>query len=181
MLDLDKALETASPQETTVTLCLRGDLQLQYEDLTERLAEARRRARGGDSLAGDPEVRDLAEQLAALEADMAEHSVELTLRGLSNPRWQRLVNDNPPREDNAGDRSMGYNVDAFFPAMVRACLVGVSDEQWTRLYEAITSGQFERLSDAAVAVSRRRADVPKSPLVSDILQRSVQTSPSPGN
>lgn len=177
MTDLDAALAQAKRPERTVTLVLRGDLTAAFEDLERELhAEQQKPA---DSLAGNPRVQEIAEQMESLREQMTSSTVVLRLRGLSNPEWNRLVTEHEPREGNTGDKAYGYNTDAFFPALVRACLLDVSDAQWANLYEVASSGQFSDLSDAAVAVSRRRVDPPRSFAASEVLKGAAAPPPLP--
>lgn len=178
-MDLDAALAAAKMPERTVDLCLRGDLQALFESLESELRESRAAGTAVDSLAGDPHARELAEQITALQDDMAAHTVTLTVRGITNPHWNKLVADCPVRDGNSTDRALGYDVDKFFPLLVKTCLLDVTDEQWQKLYATISAGQFEALSDASLAVSRRRVDVPKSLLASEVLRISETSSPSP--
>lgn len=187
-MDLDAALANAKRPERTVGLCLRGDLQAEWENLErELLAEQRK---DSDSLAGNPRARELAEQMQTLAEQMKESTVVLRLRGITNPEWERMVADHPPRDGNATDKALGYDTSGFFPALVggytdqqgehhHGCLVDVTPEQWARLYPVISSGQFDELSDAALAVSRRRVDPPKSFAASEILRSSEAASSSP--
>jgi predicted phage tail protein len=172
MTDLDTALAGAKRPERTVPLCLRGDLQAEFEDLERQLQVEQERP--GDSLAGNPAVRQIAEQIEGLRQQMQDSTVVVRLRGLGNAEWNALVRSHEPRDGNETDNSLGYNVETFFPALVKACLVDVTDAQWDRLYEAITSGQFENLNDAALAVSRRKVDVPKSFVASEVLRKPAE-------
>ena len=168
-MDLNTALTEARRPERTVSLCLRGDLVAEFEDLERQLQTEQQR--NVDSLAGNPALQEIAEKIEALREQMTASSVVLRLRGISNPEWHALIRANEPRDGVADDKALGYNVDEFFPALVKACLVDVSDEQWQQLYGAISSGQFEQLSDAALSVSRRKVDVPKSFSASEILRK----------
>lgn len=172
VLDLDAALAGSRRPERTVDVCLRGDLQADFEDLERELEQER--SREPDSLAGNPRVRELAEQIEDLRVEMQAATVTLRLRGMGNMEWNALVAAHAARDGNAGDNAYGYNTDTFFPALVEACLVDVTPQQWARLYEAITSGQFEDLSTAAIAASRRRVDVPKSFVASEVLRKPAE-------
>lgn len=169
VLDLDAALAAAKRPERTVDLCLRGDLQADFESLERDLADEQ--AKPGDSLAGNPRVVEIAEQIEALRQEMQDATVTVRLRGIGNIEWNKLVADNEARDGNQADQAYGYNTETFFPSLVKACLVDVTTAQWTRLYETISSGQFEDLSTAALAVSRRKVDVPKSFAASEVLRK----------
>jgi hypothetical protein len=144
MMDLAAALASARRPELTVALCLRGDLIAQIQDLERQLDGATKN-----------------KKVQSLQKEMQDATVVLRLRGLSNPEWHKLVAEHEPRDGNSGDKAFGFNVETFFPALIKACLQDrVSDEQWTQLQDTLSSGQFEELSNAAVAVSRRKVNVP---------------------
>jgi hypothetical protein len=172
MTDLDTALANAKRPERTVSICLRGDLQAEFEDLERQLQVEQQRP--GDSLAGNPAVREIAEKMEALRQQMQDSTVVVRLRGLGNPEWRKLVQAHEPREGNDADAMFGYNEESFFPELVKACLVDVTDAQWDKLYETITAGQFEELNNAALAVSRRKVDVPKSFVASEVLRTPAE-------
>lgn len=174
-MDLDTALASAKRPERTVALCLRGDLVAEVEELERQLHAVRQEEQ--TSLAGNPKARELAERIEALRGEMKDSTATLRLRGLSNPEWVALIREHEPRDGNKDDEAIGYNAEAFFPALVKSCLVGVSDEQFDRLYALISAGQFDELLNAAMDVSRRKVSVPKSFAASAVLQ---QTSETPG-
>ena len=171
---LDAVLASSRLPERTVPICLRGDLVASFEELERDLHAAQENPQN-DSMAGNVEARAIAEQMEALRSDMLAGTVTLRLRAVTNPKWNRLVADHEPRDGNAADKSFGYNHEAFFPALVRACLVDVTEAQWVALYDAMSSGQFEQLSDAAVSVSRRRVDPPRSFAASEALRSGAAT------
>jgi hypothetical protein len=177
MIDLDSALADAKRPERTVSICLRGDLVAQIEDLERQLHDAMHDKPANDSLAGNQTARELAQQIEAVRDQMRDATVVLRLRGLSNPEWHKLVAAHEPRDRNVGDKTFGYNVETFFPALIKACLEDrVSDEQWTRLQDTLSAGQFDQLATAALAVSRRQVDIPKSLAASETLRSSGETS-----
>ena len=158
-------LAEAALPETTVQICLRGDLVAEHE-LAERELE-KALVRAVDSLAGNG-AAEIAERIEGLEEQMREHTYDFRLRALRRPQWRALVEAHPPRrgEDNEilpQDRML-VNSETFFDAMIRACLVDpdLSDEEWRQLNDALTDKQYDQLSDAAWALNRREVDVPFS-------------------
>lgn len=165
MKNFKAMLDAAKLPETTVLVCLRGDLQADHEAAERELERAE--AAGTDSLAGSG-VGALVDRIQALEAEMREHSYEFRLRALPRAQWRTLVADHPPRrgDDNEivdTDR-IGVNAETFYDAIVRACLVDpeLTDEDWQQLSAALTDRQFDELSDAAWGLNRREVDIPFS-------------------
>ncbi len=189
---IKQLLQQAKLPETTVRICLRGDLQAQFEQAERELAEAQRQ--GGDSLAGNGE-RVIAERIEALRREMVHFTAVFRLRAMPQPAWKRLCAAHPPRKNEDGsvderDKLVGINVESFFEAVIRGCVVepALDDEDWRILLgdtEAerdrrlaagepveegkLTDRQFDGLADAAWALNRHEVDVPFSRAASRIL------------
>lgn len=133
MSDLKARIAQAQPRSKSVALCLRGDLLADLAD-----AEA-----GND--------RD---RVAALQADLAEATVVVVVRGLSYGEYRRLENAHP---DPKGD---GWDADTFPLALVKAALVDVTPEDADLLLATVTSGQMVELFTAALTVTNAVDAVP---------------------
>lgn len=175
MAELSALLGSAALPERTVEVCLRGDLQAEVEELSRELQQARN---GATTLADRGDLRKLAEQIEKTREAMLESTVVFRLRGLNRTAYSNLLAAHPPRDGHTGDSAAGFDVDAFFPALIRACITepDLTDEQWTHLLEVLSSGQFDSLYDAALAVCRRKVDVPFSFAASATLLASDETS-----
>lgn len=174
--DLDTQLDEASLPEKTVEVCLRGDLVAQVEDLERELRDLRTNT---ETMADQGRARKVAERIEAARAEMSAKAIVFRFRGLDRHGWAQLLTDCPPRDGVATDKALGYNPETFYPALIRRCLVEpqVTDEQWERLDARLSSGQFDSLADTALAVSRRKVDVPFSFAASATLRSSAETSP----
>lgn len=164
--NLDAALAAAQLPERTVSLCLAGHLQARFEDLERQLKAAQ------DSPARkltDVGPQAIAEQMEALRGEMAESTVVFTLRGLPRKQWHALVAQHP-----SDDPTMAYDAETLGPALVRASVIDpkVSEEQWARLDEKLTDGQWSQLTDTAWNLNRRAVDVPFSLAASQMLRTS---------
>jgi hypothetical protein len=149
-------------------VCLRGDLVAQFEDLERDLRDARTDTQ---TMADQGRARQLAEQIEAVRQEMQQSAIVFRLRALNRKAWAKLLTEHPPRKkgtapDEAveGDQSLGYNVETFFPALIRQCLIEpeVDDAQWERLDSLLSTRQYDDLAEAAIAVCRRKVDVPFS-------------------
>jgi hypothetical protein len=177
MIDIKSMLAGARLPERTVPVCLRGDLVAAYEELERQLEEATRTA--GDSLAGSG-AGDLIDRMAALQDDMRAATVTFRLRALPKPKWRALLAEHPPRRDDddrpiQDDAAIGVNLETFWDAIIRACLVDpdVDDEAWALMAGdegRLTDRQLGALSDAAWAVNRGEVSVPFSHVVSQARQ-----------
>lgn len=169
-MDFDSILDQASLAETTVALCLNGRLRAQYEQVKARIDE--RTADNAPDPADDrlntrPYVDPEQPELDRLVEQMRAHTVEFTLRALPKPEWNDLFAKYPPRSDRqTGKRNprdmIGVNYDEFFPALIRESIVSpeLTGDRWTRLYNALSDAQFNKLANAAWALNQVDDDVP---------------------
>lgn len=161
--------------ERSVPVCLHADLVAEHEATERELGQERERP--GKRLDAGSKVRELSERLTALEARMAEHTIDFRLRAMPRPKWKAFVAEHPPRKTDAGevderDKFIGVNTEMFFPALVRASVVEpeLDDEDWALLLdERLTDRQFDELSNAAWSLNRGEVDVPFSRAASRIL------------
>lgn len=178
MTDPAELIDGLQRPERTVQICMRGDLSAAHEDLIRELAEAQQVHTG--SLAGNPRARELAEEIAALEARMRESTIEFRLQALPRRDWAAMVAAHPPRRGDDGlvlpSDAQGINADSFVEAIVHACVFEpkLTPEQWAKLDAGLTEAQYAMLSDAAWAVNRKDVDVPFSRAASRIRQVSDQ-------
>lgn len=180
-MDLKTMLAAAHLPERTVPVCLRGDLAAEHEELERRLDEANRRP--AESLAGNG-AGELADRLEELEAEMRAATVTFRLRALPKPVWRALLAAHPPRQDDDGnpiaeDTAIGINMETFWDAMIRACLVDpmVDDETWDMMAGPdgkLTDRQLGQLADAAWAANRGDVSVPFSRAASQ-MRRNIAT------
>lgn len=171
-------LKAAKFPEKTVDICLRGDLQSEWEDLHRQLADVETAAAKDKRLNGDKRAREIAEQITAVQDQMHADTLVFRLRGLPKKQWDKLLKEHPPRKDNTEDAQLGYNVDTFMAALIRTCTYSpddLDDEGWAELLEDVaTEWQFAQLQDAALAVNVRKINVPNSFAASQILRPSAR-------
>lgn len=189
-IDIDALLAEASLPERTVALCLRGDLQAEWEDLQRQLDVARRAKQiDTDSLGDIDPTHALAERVGDLEQRMAAATLTLRLRALpqyaAKPEavtWARLWKQHPLGEDaEERDRTLGINTATFFPALVKACTVSptMTEARWDALLGKLSDGQYSLLTTAAWVLNRGDVDVPFSFAASQIRASSGNGSRQP--
>jgi hypothetical protein len=174
--ELDALLAAAKLPETTVRVCLRGDLIAEWEELDRQLTELRNRATA--TLAGDPAEAVLAGRIRDLEAEMEGSTISVRLRAMERRPFRRLAEEHPARKDHQGDQALGYNQDTYFDALIAACLVepDLDADRLAVFLDKLTDRQFSSLADAAWALNRRDISVPFSHTASRITQTSDGTS-----
>lgn len=170
--------------ERTVDVCLRGDLQAEWEDLHRQLADVEAAAAKDKRLNGDKHARGIAQRILAVQDRMREDTIVFRMRGLPGKQWDALLKAHPPRPDNDSDAQLGYNTDEFIAALVKTCtylpddldedtwreLLGDNDTERARRQRAnlpvedgkLTEWQQRELQDGALAVNVRKVNVPNS-------------------
>ncbi|RSN65415.1 hypothetical protein DMH01_03290 [Amycolatopsis sp. WAC 04182] len=173
--EFDALLEKAKRPEKDVDLCLRGDLQAEWERLDAQLAEP---STDTATLAVSKEQREIAKQVVALQEEMKDATLTLRLRALERHAWKKLRADHPPRDKDPHDRVMGINNDTFWDALVYVSLVSpkLDAERVARLLDSLTVSQFDKLTTATWNLNQEDVSVPFSSTASRIAPSSGATS-----
>jgi len=183
-------LKAAKLPERSLQVCLRGDLQAEFDDLERQLREAREApAATGKRIGSKPEALAIVERQAAIREQMADEMLDLLIRAL--PRadyvdesgekqdgWVTLVRKNPPRPGNEGDEAMGVNLEGLMEVAVPRCVAepALDEDDWERLNSVLTSGDWDRVMNTVWSVNRSGVDVPKSRLASLVMAESAADS-----
>lgn len=156
--------------ETTLELCMDGELFSQYEEMEADLKQARQEALA-DKRMNDPAI-GMARQLVEVIKQMRAESATFTLRGMARKNWTKLVAENPARDGNQLDKTYGYNLDAVMEAAIPACIVAVEKngepvefdpaKDWGGLANEMTDSQYEMFVLKTLGVNRGRQEVPFS-------------------
>lgn len=161
--DLSALLDAARLPERTVELCLRGDLQADWEDLQQQLAAAQRDA-APRSLSDPPAGEEIEERIREVEAAMAGAVLTVRLRAQNRKTFKDMALKHPPREGDQRDKLYGFNVEAFNAELIRISCVEpeFDEEKWERLTEVLTPGQYQMLADTCEVLNHSQVDVPFS-------------------
>jgi hypothetical protein len=169
---LTAKLAAARLPERTVEICLRGDLQADFEELERQLAAAAERPDDG-RIVGNIDVRRIADQMQELRAEMAGAMQVFRLRAFKRGRWTALLAEHPAEASD--ERGYGYNPETFAPAAVIASVIepaAISEETWEKLFDSITDSQFNQLYNAAQILNQRPVSVPFSKAASVLTRGS---------
>ena len=147
----------------SVPLCLRGDLQAEYEELErEQKILKDGQKRGGTRSGSSQELKDLDEKMAVLRNEMQESTRVFTLRGLPKKRFSDLKASKPlPDEDKAA--GVDYNGEEFPVILVQASLIDPAltiPEVEDLVDTTFTQGQWDLLFWQAMYLNRGTIDVP---------------------
>jgi hypothetical protein len=158
--------------ERTVIICVRGDLVADIEALEAEAARinGERATNGRMSSKAGAQIKAIAEQVAAKQAEMADHTLTLRVRALKPSVWREILSRYPGKKDS------GMVVD-LLPFMGEAIPASVVDpeldaDDWVNLTGALPNAEMGKLIDAVWELNTQGVDVPKSRLVSAVTQRS---------
>lgn len=181
MAKIGDIIASAKLPERSETLCVRGDLLDEWQDLEQQLAKTQVAEHGSDSLARGGEARKIAERMQALREEMREHEHTFHFRALPATEYSDLQAKHGPTQKQ---REQGYdlNWDTWPKALVAACAIDpeMTEEEAGQLASAVSDGQWDQLLRCVMTVNRSKVDVPNSDGVSAILQRTAPKSKRPG-
>jgi hypothetical protein len=181
-MDINELLDSAQRAQKSVPICLRNDLLEDFEAAEIALAAATAADEMDGSLAGKVSQKiAAAEKVKAISDQMRAATLTLRLRGVPRLRLSVMYAEHPPREGDARDRVNGFNRDTFFEALARECVYepALSDDQWGRLLDAMSPGQWDALATAAWETSNPGVDVPFSLAASLVLSSTEPASERP--
>jgi hypothetical protein len=163
-MDIEQIITSARRPETTVPLCMRGDLQAVWEQLDRDFDTADKEITDEVTEGGSPVLAvKIAKQMAEVEREMRDSTVIFILRGLSRSQWQEIVKENPPIE-GVDEEGAEVNEESFVTAMIAQCCAdpSMTIEQAKRLHDEVTDGQWQSLATAAWQVNKNTPTVPYS-------------------
>lgn len=156
MPDISELLEQASPRETTVKVCLAGDVAGELEALQQELGEL------GEwqptSLGQVNPAYGLQERLEAARQRVRENSVEFRFRALGHRAYSNLLAAHPA----PGGSKEPYDAGTFLPAVLAACCVepSLTPTQVDRLLDVVNDGTARILFQTALAVNEEPSPIP---------------------
>jgi hypothetical protein len=163
--DISAILAAARPSETTVLLCLRGDLVAEHEQLATELAEVVKTDPGEEASLAGSTTGVLAARIRDLESQIREDRVEFRFRALPRARFVALK-----AKHTRGDDDLELN--PFFTELLAASLTSpaATVDEVQRLANTVSAGQWDQLTGAAWRVNTGGVDVPFSRTASVILR-----------
>lgn len=177
---------TVTRPEKSVALCTNLDMASEHENAMRALKEAQQASQADARETGSQALKEAAERVRAIEAEMRGHTVVFTIRGLRRKAWVEFCESHPPRRDNESDKRIGINVSAL-DEVIKQSIVAVQDgdgndvpfspdSDWVPLADEITNGQWSDFAEAVIAVNHEVRSAPFSQLASAVIRRSAETS-----
>lgn len=173
MTTFEELIAQAKRPGTSVSLCLRGDLTVPYRELERKLQTADRTA---PSLGQRSEAALIAEQMRALETQMAEATTSFTLEAMHPKAWADLWAARPTRAADEEDEAWQERWFAWVCLIVSRSVTGpvvMTAEQVAQLCDVLSGGQWDELSNTAFGLNGERITIPFSAAVSALI-------PAPG-
>lgn len=140
-----------------------------------------------------PQAPALAQQVADLEAEIADSALTFKFGALSYRQWADILAAHPPTKAQLRDTSersgsswvsrpvLDHNPDTFPPALVAACAIEpeMTVDQVKELADELGPDQFELLYNACKEVNRGGETLPKSLAAGVILRASEPSDATP--
>lgn len=197
-------LRGATAARKSVTMCVDGALQAEWDSLKDQLDDAAREDTQNGSLAL-PKTTAIVNQMDELREKVAASEVTFLFEKMDWSERLALQAAHPPRDNNLPDRIRGFNNATFYPALIKASCVSVAgadgdvatdvpDEVWDALLGtpatddkpavpgSLNLGQVNTLSAAANHVNDGETTVPPSArfLLGNQDSEASLAQPSPG-
>lgn len=158
MPDISTLLEQASPRESTVRVCLAGDVAGELEALEQELGEL------GEwqptSMGQTNPAYELQERIKEARRRVREASVEFKFKALGHRAYSNLIAAHPAPEGSKEP----YDASTFLPALLAVCCVepSLTPVQVDRLLDIVNDGTARTLFAAALAVNEEPSPIPFS-------------------
>jgi hypothetical protein len=156
-----------------VSLCLAGELVDQIEVLERQLAEAKAPTNMGEA---SPK-RAIAEQIADLQEQMRESTVDFHLRAMGARRWSRFWAAIPAREEKDTDEGWDEKIFPHYAELISKSCVDpeMTAEQVAELADMVNGSAWNRLAMGCLSLNQGDVDVPNSAAASELIGTSEQT------
>lgn len=166
MPSIDDVLAAAGLRKESVSICVAGDLNAQWEVLGRELADLTAMTAGepeptaklsdASPLSRRSAIRD---QMEELRQRMQAASFTFQFQALPRRQYRDLRDAHP---DPRGQRL--FDGAAFPPVLIRKCLIDpviTSDDQFDQLMDKLTEGQVTELFNGAWLCNEGGSEVPK--------------------
>lgn len=152
----------------SVSICLDGELWSKHDELTAQLENARQAA-GPAKMGDSSEIRGLAQEIAAVEAEMHASEVTVQLRGISSYQLKAIQTRFPTDDPRAE-----WDVNEGGHALIAACAVEPTTEDEAKAFlEEAHMAVSRKLINAAWDATTGSDDVPFSARASVLIAASV--------
>lgn len=166
VLDLDEVMDSARAVERTAKICLRGDLQEQYDATLLELSQlvdidGNVVTDGEAGLADQSKAQQLADQAASLQADISAATRVIRFRAMSSDGWEAFVEKHTNKTTNQAKDALAYANELISRCAFEPTL---SVTQVQQLRTKLSANQMTELFQKALKANTEGGlSIPKSP------------------
>lgn len=173
MTDFAALKKLATLPTRTVSLCLAGELVEQISQLELQLAEAKPATNIGEV---SPK-RAITEEIAAIQEQMRESTVDFKLRALGARAWSIFWGSIPARGEKETQEAWEPRIFPFYAQLVsRSCVEPeLTVEEVGELADILHSRAWTDLTLACMALNTGGIDIPNSAAAFELTGTSEQT------
>jgi hypothetical protein len=170
-VNFDDLKKRATLPTRVVPLCLAGELLEQIAGLERQLADVK----PATSLEGTPR-QAIVEQIAALQDEMRESTVDFKLRALGARAWSTFWARWPTRAEGETSEAWEDRIWPFYMELIsRSCVEPeMTLEQAAELGDLLHGKALNDLVGACLSLNMGALDIPNSDAVSDLTGNSEQ-------
>lgn len=156
-LSIEDLIGNAKPPVRSATICMDQSMQAEHDELVEQLDQVRRA--NNATMGATAEGREIAERIGVIEDAMQQHLQTFRFKGLSKNALNVLYKRFP-----AKDKGLIWDMESGGHALVAAAGIDpeMTEDQASRLSDAISHGQWSLLVGAAWLASTGSSAVPLS-------------------
>lgn len=175
--DIESIISRFKPAQTSVPLCLDGELVAEYERLEVLLREAG----PATSLADETSAEAIAQRMETMREQMLEARQWFIFRALPKKRWRGLKGVLPTKQAGQSDDDAADEYHAWLCKLVSATCIDpvMTQEQADRLSEDLSDGQWGALAGGAWSVNSENQQLSFSAAASGLTRRSAGKSRRP--
>lgn len=166
-------LKAAKLPERSISICLRGDLIADIQELERDLEEMVKAEATDRRMSSKSGQKAKAEEIEAKRVEMAETSLDLRVRALTATRWRELVRKYPPPKDDTA--KLGVDLLPFMGEAIPASVVSPDDmdaEDWETFNDNAPASELSRLMSTVWELNTEGVDIPKSLIASVVNRRN---------
>jgi len=179
---------TIKRAEGFVDFCTDLGLRAEWEEANESLETLRKDA---NNMLVDTAVSEAVQTVKDLESRMSASTLLFRVQALRRGQWNDIVAQNPPREDDAGDKALGVDTSKFFDDVAIESIVAVTNKvagevvafdpaaEWVPLADEMSNGQYNDFVTKFRELNQAATNVPFSRAASVLMRISDESSTSP--
>lgn len=165
VLDLDEVMSQARRVEKVARICLRGDLQAEFDQLSEDLrdlvdADGRVLSEGEAALSDGVRAQEIQARLTQLKAEMKQAMRTIRFRALPEDEWEQFRKSHLGADGNVRDLDR-FNTELMAKTAIAPTL---TVDGILKLRGTLAAPQITTMANAAyLACVTGGVDIPKSP------------------